>query len=127
MIGEARGNGRGTAQPATALWSDEEFNSQAVMVCTEVIDGAHQIHASGEGLRQPGQHPSPSGEGGQALTKSGIQTLNVGRVDLSAALGLLETLLNEFRRTLHDATLNREYPLRALLDYLNNRHVVPRT
>jgi hypothetical protein len=59
------------------------------------------------------------------LTESSIEALNVGRVDATAALGLLDEPLDHGSTTLNDATVNLEALSCSLFDDLNDGDVRP--
>ena len=84
MVSQTSGNRRSAQHPMDATVSDPEFEAQAVVMSTEVVDTADQIHPRLEGFNLASQSTTPSDEAGQPLAESGVQPLDEGGVDRAA-------------------------------------------
>ena len=51
MVGKLGGDGWGTLNPTEGAFTDGETETQALVEIAEIVEAAHNIHASDEGLR----------------------------------------------------------------------------
>ena len=51
MVSDTRCHGWGTLNPTEGAFTDGETETQALVEIAEIVEAAHNIHASDEGLR----------------------------------------------------------------------------
>ncbi len=109
MVGQTGRNGRGTLDPTMTIIADRQFQAQAVMEITKVVETAHEIHACGEGFGSTSQSTSAADQVVQTLPEGGVEAFDEGGVD--HAFGLLrdsDQALDHFLGALHNTSVNRQ-------------------
>ncbi len=108
-----------------AEFTHRKTETQALMVVTKVVDTAKDLYAGSQGGILLGQSAGAAGERRQALAKGGIEPFNKGGIDDPTALGQAQQVFNQVRCALHNAALNLQMFLGALLDHLDNLDISP--
>src|SRR3990172_12349313 len=125
MVRQSCCNGWGALNPAIASLAHGEFETQAVVVITEVVKTPDHDQAGQQSLRLLGQVAGAPGEPGQTLAKGGIEPLDIGRVDHTSSLGEPQKALDHLAAALNHPALNGQPARLALLDHLDNGDVGP--
>jgi hypothetical protein len=87
-----------------------------------------QIEAGLQGQGLPRQRPTPADQTGQARPKGRIQAFDVGRVDHSTVLSLLQHVFDLRQRPLNHMASHADYmALSILFDDLPDQDVIPRS
>jgi hypothetical protein len=82
-----------------------EANAQTMMMSAEVVDGADQKHAMGQGFGLASECPTASNQASQALTEGGIEPLDERGIDLPSLLTAFDELLDQLSTALSDTAL----------------------
>ena len=88
MVCDARRHGWGARQPLMA--TNDPREAQALMMGTEVVHRAQQIHAVIQGGRLACQGTPFAHQGRQASPEGGVESFNVGGIDAASPLRLLK-------------------------------------
>ncbi len=108
-----------------AEFTHRKTETQALMVVTKVVDTAQDPHAGSQGGILLGQSAGAAGQRRQALAKGGIEPFNKGGIDDLTALDQAQQVFHQVRCALHNAALNPQMFLGALLDHLDNLDIGP--
>ena len=86
MVGESGGHGRSPLNPVTSPVGDPKADAQAMMIVTEVVKAADDIHTCGQGSLLLSRTTVTPGERSETLAKGSVEAFDVSRIDNSAAL-----------------------------------------
>jgi len=86
MAGQPGRQGGCPHEPAWCVRLVEVRQTERMMRRAEVVDTAHPVHAGPHGLQAVRGVATATGQDGQALMEGGIEPLDVGGVDLNAAV-----------------------------------------
>ena len=98
-----------------------------MMWMTEVVQAANDIHTSFQGLTFASQGASAADKAIEALTKSGIETFDVGGIDDARdALSGLAQARDGFDAALDNTVVHVQNAIKALFDHLHDSNIGPR-
>jgi hypothetical protein len=101
-------------------------NAQALMIGTEIVNTAQDIHAGLQSFRLASQGSSATGQAGQAFPKSGIKPLDESGVDAALPLAGLDEGRDVLGTAVDNAPLNGQLAPAALFEHLNQVQFWPR-
>ena len=118
MVGEPGRHGWRPEEPLPRRVVGSEL-AQAVVRPAEVVGGADQPHAGGEGRRRVGDRPPPAGQWHEVGAEGGVEPLDVGGVDDGAGGGRGQDRLDAVQGATHDPARDPDdVPLGGVLDDL---------
>jgi len=96
------------------------------MEIAEVVETAHEVHASRERFGSPSQSTSAANQVIQAHAEGGVEPLDKSCIDHAfSILRDFDQTFHHFLAALYNASINRQYALRALLDNLHDGNRLP--
>ncbi len=128
MVGDTSDDGRCSAKPTSLSVGQIERDPQAIMIGTEVVNGAYQIHRVMQGGHLSCQGTPATNQCCDPRAKGSIQALNVGSIDYTASLCLLQQGFDLSPAPLDDTSRDSHNMLAGVvLDKLSDQDVIPRS
>ena len=124
MIGKASRHGRGALYPAVAMTAHPQLLAQALMLGTEVVDAAHQVHQRLQGLRIAQQGSAAAHQDSKARTEGGVEPLDESGIEPGSAVALDQQRLSNLQATLRHTPGHADHALALItLDHLTDVNI----
>ncbi len=126
MIGKTSGYRRRSLHPTEAMAAHPQLQAQALVLGTEVVDAAHQVHERFQGLRVTDQGSTTPHQDRQASAEGGVQSLDESGIELGSAVAFCQQGLGSFQTASSHAPGDIDHPLTLVaFDHLADVNVRP--